>query len=114
MKKQKRLDNNIANIVQSINLSPPASLETKINTALDSTVSVSRPRSKFLIRRLIWPAISFATVVLLIVVSGVLFLQKSPTPYITEIRTEFDLPEKNITGIFILRDNFDFFEEVNK
>jgi hypothetical protein len=114
MRKKQQLDERIADIVQSLKLSPSSALEAKVERALEGASPVLGPRKVFLIRRLIVPAISFAGAVLLAVFLAVLFLQKSPDTSISEIRTEFELPEKNITGIFIQRKNFDFFEEEHK
>jgi hypothetical protein len=114
MKRRHKLDDDIASIVQRIDLSPSPDLEAKINTSLDSSRFGSKLRQKLHARRLIRTAIPSAVAVLLVTILAILFLSKPPTPYVSEIRTEFELPEMNITGIFIQRSDFNFFEEVKK
>lgn len=109
MNEDKILDKEISRLVRSLEKGLPPGLDERI--ALK--VSSGKPRRIRLFRK--WQ------LALAVVPGGAalllaLFLlwpafRKQQEPQITEIRTQFELVDKNITIIFIQRPDFKFFEE---
>ncbi len=109
MEQDKILDKEISRLVRSLEKGLPPGLEERIALEASSRAPHRRPffrkwqfvlavvpggAALFLALFLLWPA-----------------FRKPQEPQITEIRTQFELVDKNITIIFIQRPDFKLFEE---
>jgi len=109
MDEDKILDKEISRLVRSVEIGLPPGLEERIALKVSSGAPHRRPffrkwqlalavfpggAALFLGFFLLWPA-----------------FRKQEEPQITEIRTQFELVDKNITIIFIQRPDFKFFKE---
>jgi hypothetical protein len=110
MTDKKKLDENISRIVRSFQKDVPPEIEEKIRAA---TRSVSSQPERTKKRPFLWPAIASgaAAAVLLVAMLLAPIGQKSRSPEISEIRTIFELADKNITIIFIQKPDFHLFKE---
>jgi len=108
MTDEKKLDEQIARLVRSVELGVPPAVEAKIQEAAADL----RPRAgRFWLRRPFWlTLIPSAAAVLLAVIALLPTPQKPPTQ-IAEIRTEFEIADKNIKIIFIQKPDFNLFKE---
>jgi len=108
MTDEKKLDEQIARLVRSVELGIPPAVEAKIQEAAADL----RPRAgRFWLRRPFWlTLIPSAAAVLLAVIALLPTLQKPPTQ-IAEIRTEFEIADKNIKIIFFQKPDFNLFKE---
>lgn len=108
MTDDKRLDEAISRLVQGIQLDIPPSVEEDIKKK--SLGSRPRPVSPSY-RRLLWTLLPSGAVLIL----GVMLLMqapmKLPTQEIAEIRTQFEIADKNITIVFIQNPDFVFNKE---
>ncbi len=100
-----RLDDKISSLVRSLEHEIPAGLEQEARRA----VQVKTPQPHLFLRHpLLW-ATGLASAALLLV--GMLFLypqlKKKPEPLISEIRTEFEIKDKNIKIIWIQKKDFE-------
>ncbi|MBE3144279.1 MAG: hypothetical protein IMZ61_10200 [Planctomycetes bacterium] len=104
MKNQDRFDEELRELVRSVECGIPQAIEEKLRTA----IAAPRPRlRKRLIRRpLLLASLSGAAVILLAVLSMIPLLHDRKAPQIAEIRTEFDLADKNIKIIFVQKPDF--------
>ena len=109
MDNQKNIDKKIAGLVQSV--------ETDISDALDKQLQEAaeaiRPLHRIRIKRqpLFFGILSGAAVVLFAILFLFPLSPDKPEPQITEIRTEFEIIDKNIKIIFIQSHDFNLFEE---
>ncbi len=109
MDEDKILDEKITRLVRSLEKRLPAGIEERI--ALRAS-SGAQPRRSFFRR---WslalaaiPGVASLVLAFLLLLPG---FRKQQEPQITEIRTHFELVDKNITIIFIQRPDFKLFEE---
>jgi len=109
MTDEKKLDEQIARLVRSVELGVPPAVEAKIQEAAADL----RPRAgRFWLRRPFWlTLIPSAAAVLLAVVVLVPSLRRPAVSPIAEIRTEFEIADKNIKIIFIQKPDFNLFKE---
>ena len=103
------LDENIGLLIRSVRKDLPAGLEEKIREAasLQRPTSIARPERR---RRMWLPVMTgaAAAAVVLAMMFGGPFLPKRAGSQISEIRTQFELVDKNITIIFIQKPDFKF------
>ena len=102
-------DEKIAQLVKRVESDIPSALEEKLRSA----EGMLRPRHKILGKRPVFylGILSSAAVVLLLFVFLFPLFQGVPESQISEIRTEFELRDKNIKIIFIQREDFNLFKE---
>jgi hypothetical protein len=108
MAKKMDLDEKIGLLVRSVRKDIPAGLEEKIREAASlRPASVARPERQ----RQMWLPVmtgAAAAAVVLAMMFGGPFLPKREDSQISEIRTQFELVDKNITIIFIQKPGFKF------
>jgi type VI protein secretion system component VasF len=108
MDNNQNLDDRISRLVRSIDLEIPPKIESRIH-GLAATLL---PHRRIKILRPLWFAASAGIAALLLVVLLLSPIFRSRTePKIAEIRTEFDLPDKNIKIIFIQKPDFPLLKE---
>jgi hypothetical protein len=109
MKNKQKIDERIAQLVKRVESDIPSALEEKLQLVEETL----RPRAKILRKRPMFylGIFSSAAVVLLLFVFLFPLFQGVPEAPISEIRTEFELRDKNIKIIFIQREDFDLFKE---
>jgi len=108
MAEKKDLDEKIGLLVRSVRKDPPAGLEEKIREAASlRPASASRPER---LRQIWLPVVTgaAAAAVVLAMMFGGPFLPKRAGSQISEIRTQFELVDKNITIVFIQKPDFKF------
>jgi len=109
MDEDKILDKKISRLVRSLEKGLPPGLEERIALKASSGSPHRRPFfRKWSLALAVIPgaaALFFAFLLLLPA------LRKQQEPQITEIRTQFELVDKNITIIFIQRPDFKLFKE---
>jgi hypothetical protein len=109
MSEDRRLDEKIAGLVRSVDEKIPPAVEERIRAAAATVQS----RPEIFDRR--WPRVLMlvpgVAAVLLAVFLFLPSLRKSPAPQISEIRTEFEIADKNIKIIFIQRPDFKLSQE---
>ncbi|MGA2585746.1 MAG: hypothetical protein ABSF88_01765 [Candidatus Aminicenantales bacterium] len=108
MSDDKILDEQISRLVRSVERTVPPLVETRILAAAEGL----RPRAGIsFMRRPLWLAlIPGAAAVILAALFWLPIFQKPRQP-ISEIRTEFELPDKNIKIIFFQKPDFNLFKE---
>ncbi|MGZ7046146.1 MAG: hypothetical protein ACXVJK_07470 [Candidatus Aminicenantales bacterium] len=107
MENHDRFDEELAKLVRSVERSVPPDVEHKLQVA----AATLRPRRRNpLIRR---PLLLAALPAVAIVVLAFLFIVRPArgpeVPQISEIRTEFEIADKNITIVFVQRPDFPVF-----
>jgi hypothetical protein len=102
-------DNRITELLRHTDRNIPAEHEIKIRTAASSVRR--RPRLSFIRRPFFLVLAPAAAAVLLLVFLLLPALRKPPAPQISEIRTEFELADKNIKIIFYQKSDFSLFKE---
>jgi hypothetical protein len=106
-----KLDERIAELVRSVALDVPDGLDERIRAAARSLPPKSRAAFPDGQRRL-WPILipsaAFALAAALLILPA---LQRTSARPIAEIRTEFELADKNIKIIFFQKPDFNFFKE---
>ena len=109
MNNDKEFDKKIAELVRSVETDIPAAVEERLKMA----EGAGRPRSIILRKRTVFylGILSSAAAVLLLFVFLVPLFRGVPESPISEIRTEFELKDKNIKIIFIQKKDFDLFKE---
>lgn len=109
MNNDKDFDRKIAELVRSVEVEIPASVEEKLKMVEEA----GRPRSIILRKRPVFylGILSGVAAVLLLFVFLVPLFRGVPESPISEIRTEFELKDKNIKIIFIQRKDFNLFKE---
>ncbi|MGD0781508.1 MAG: hypothetical protein ABSA30_01470 [Candidatus Aminicenantales bacterium] len=104
----KRTDETISRLIRSDQQVIPPSVELEILRRSEA----SKPRRRHpLFSRLLWNLLPSGAVLIL----GVIFLMRPPqkpsNSDISEIRTQFEIADKNITIVFIQKPDFVFYEE---
>lgn len=109
MANKQNIDEKITKLVKSVEADIPAAVEEKLQIAEETL----RSRHKILGRRPIFylGILSSAAAVLLFFVFLFPLFQGVSESQISEIRTEFELRDKNIKIIFIQRKDFNLFKE---
>ena len=109
MTDEKKLDEQIARIVRSVELEVPPAVEARIREAAADL----QPRAgRFWFRRPLWLTLIPSTAAVLL--AGIVLipaLRRPPVSPISEIRTEFEIADKNIKIIFIQKPDFNLFKE---
>jgi hypothetical protein len=105
MTDDKRLDESISRLIQGIQLDIPPSIEEEINK---KSVGARPYPDLPSYRRLLWTLLPSGAALIL----GVLLLMhppmKPPISDISEIRTQFEIADKNITVVFYQRTDSHF------
>jgi hypothetical protein len=102
-------DEELKKLVRSVERIVPSDLEAKVRAEANALRPQLKPRFPFIRRRIfIVPLFSAAAVLLAFLLIVPSFHGRKETP-ISEIRTEFELADKNITIIFIQRPDFSIF-----
>jgi hypothetical protein len=109
MANKQNIDERIAELVRCVEKDIPDVIEEKLQSA-EETLKL---RHKILRKRPIFylGILSSAAVVLLLFVFLFPLFREVPESPISEIRTEFELRDKNIKIIFIQREDFSLFKE---
>ncbi len=119
MSDERRFDEEIAGLVLSVREQVPAALEERIRAAAETT----RPNRGILGRRWLRPGgfprrrtrmLAFVPAAAVCAVAAFLLipiLKKPPVSRISEIRTEFEIPDKNIKIVFFQKPDFKLLEE---
>jgi hypothetical protein len=121
MSDDKRLDEEISRLVRSVERDVPPAVEASIRGAAEAI----RPRPRFFgrHRRPAWVlsrrgirtlALASGAACVIVVLGALLFvpaLRKPPAPRISEIRTEFEIADKNIKIVFVQRPDFKLTQE---
>lgn len=109
MSDDKILDEQISRLVRGVERAVPPAVETRLLAAAEGL----RPRAgRFWLRRPFWlTLIPSAAAVLLAVLVLVLAMRRPPVSPIAEIRTEFEIADKNIKIIFFQKPDFNLFKE---
>jgi hypothetical protein len=113
MNKDADLDKEISRLVRSLEVQVPPAVDERISAA---AVRAHHTQAGSSVRRLWFPAVISAAVAGLALIA----LLKEPSgipqtsPPITEIRTQFELVNKNIMVIFIQKPDFVLKEDINE
>lgn len=109
MENHDRLDEELTRIVRSVERDVPTDVENKVQAA----AAALRPRrgSPFIRRPLLLAALPGAVILFLAILFIFSPVRDREAPQITEIRTEFEIADKNIKVIFIQRPDFRLPEE---
>jgi hypothetical protein len=104
----KHIDESISRLVQEVQLDIPPAVEE----AIHRRSAALRPRlGHICFSRFFWTLVSSGAALIL----GVILLMRTPTKpaisEISEIRTQFEIADKNITIVFIQKPDFLFFKE---
>jgi hypothetical protein len=103
-----RLDESISRLVRGIQLDIPPSVEGEIHR---KSAALRPHRGHPFFSRLLWTLLPSGAALIL----GVMLLTRTPmkpqNSYISEIRTQFEIAEKNITVVFIQNPDFVFNKE---
>lgn len=102
-------DKKISRIVRSADLDVPPELERKIQTWAKE---VAAHRGRRLARWPIWVAATACASAFLLAILLVYPISPGPSQEVAVIRTEFEIPEKNIKIIFVQRADFPLLEEI--
>jgi len=108
MSDDKIFDERISSLVRGVERAVPPALETRIRAAAGGL----QPRPKIsALRRPLWLAlVPGAAAAILAALLWLPVFQKPPQP-LSEIRTEFELPGKNIKIVFFQKPGFNLFKE---
>jgi len=109
MDEDKILDKKISRLVRSLEKSVPPGSEERI--ALEASSAKPHRRRFFRKWQLALAVIPGGAALLLALFLLLPAFRKQEEPQLTEIRTQFELVDKNITIIFIQRPDFKLFEE---
>jgi hypothetical protein len=109
MTNKQNIDDKIAKLVQSVEAEIPAQVEEKLQAKTETIL----PALKVWIKRrpLFLGILTSAAMILFAFLFLFPMLEDKRDPNITEIRTEFELIDKNIKIIFIQRHDFNLFME---
>jgi hypothetical protein len=109
MDEDKILDKEISRLVRSVEKGLPPGLEERIALKASSgKPHRGRPIRKWQLALAVIPGGAALFIALFLLLPA---FRKQEEPQITEIRTQFELVDKNITIIFIQRPDFKLFEE---
>jgi len=108
MHDEQKLDERIARLVRSVAAEVPPEVEAKIREA----AAALRPRAKRIwLRRPFWLALVPSAAAVVLAAVALLPPPRKPAEPIAEIRTEFELADKNIKIVFIQKPDFNLFKE---
>lgn len=109
MMNDNQLDERIARLVRSVRADVPPGVEARIKAAAAGL----KPRAgRSWLRRPLWLAlVPSAAAVLLALAVLIPVLRRPPVTPIAEIRTEFEIADKNIKIVFIQKPDFNLFKE---
>jgi hypothetical protein len=105
---EKKLDDKIARLVRSVELEVPPGVDAEIREAAEHLKPAPR---LFKMRRPLWLALIPSAAAALLAVIALLPTPQKPLSPISEIRTEFEIADKNIKIIFIQKPDFNLFKE---
>ena len=105
---EKKLDEKIARIVRGIELEVPPALEAEIREA---TAGIRPHTGRFRLGKPFWLAMIPSAAAALLTVLALLPPSPQPPSPIAEIRTEFEIADKNIKIIFFQKPDFNLFKE---
>ena len=108
MTDEKKLDEQIARLVRSVELGVPPGVEAKIQAA---AADLRLRAGRFWLRRPFWLTLIPSAAAVLLAVIALLPTAQKPSSPIAEIRTEFEIADKNIKIIFIQKPDFNLFKE---
>jgi len=108
MNDEQKLDERIARLVRSVAPEVPAEVDAGIREAAAGLWPRSR---RVWLRRPFWLALVPSAAAVLLAVIALLPPPRKPAAPIAEIRTEFELADKNIKIIFIQKPDFNLFKE---
>ncbi len=119
MSDEKRLDEKIAGLVRSVNEGVPPALEARILAAAEAARPDTgrlgrlwlRPGASLRRRAGILALVPAAAVCALAAFLLIPILRKPPASRISEIRTEFEIADKNIKIVFFQKPDFNLFQE---
>jgi hypothetical protein len=104
MENHDRFDDELRRLVRSVERSVPPGVENKLQAAAVTPLPYRRKR---LIRRpLIFASLSGAAVLALAILFMIPSIHGRKAPQIAEIRTEFEIADKNIKIIFVQKPDF--------
>jgi hypothetical protein len=110
MTERNPIDERISGLVRSVRAEVPEALEARIRAEARDETRKAAERRRFL-RWALVPTAATALVLAAALVSPV-FLEIKPAPTtIGEIRTEFEIPGKNIKIVFFQKPDFKLFQE---
>jgi len=109
MDEDKILDKEISRLVRSLEKDLPAGLEDRI--ALEASTGKLHHRPFFRKWQLALAVVPGGAALFLALFLLLPVFRKQQEPQLAEIRTQFELVDKNITIIFIQRPDFKLFEE---
>jgi hypothetical protein len=98
-----KFDDQISQLVSARDEEIPAALQWSIRRKIHSRL---KPRNKPFHRRILLPALAAGLILVLLSALVLINPPASMTPPMSEVRTEFYLPEKNIKVIWIQNNNF--------
>ena len=104
-------DEKISSLVRSVKFKIPGYVERRIDDAIDLAVSQQSVKQKNK-RLVLWYPLSAAAAIAIIIVLLILqpFAAKNPpepNPQITEIKTQFELKDKNIKILWVQKKDFE-------
>ena len=113
MKDNRVMDDRIKELVRSLDRNIPRELERRIQERTAPLEASREARAGRSGSGLLWLTVSVCAAALFI---AILLLspvfRDHPVPMITEIRTEFEIPDKNIKIIFIQKSDFPLIKEI--
>jgi hypothetical protein len=107
MNDDKIIDDEIASLVQAASAPIPEAIERRI--AERSVLQAAGPRRRFrriLFRSDLWALVACGAALVAACLLLIPALRRPPSSYFSEIRTEFEIPDKNIKIIFLQRPDF--------
>ena len=108
MNESNRIDERISELVRSVQAEVPAGLEARIRAAAGEEERRTRSR----LRVLRWSLVPAAAAALVLGVFLATPVVRRPVPReIAEIRTEFEIPGKDIKIVFFQKPDFKLFQE---
>jgi anti-sigma-K factor RskA len=102
--KNEELDRFIIHSLEKQELEVPASLQERVRQR--AAALAVRPRPAAWKRTVFWASLAAAAMLLAVVSLALLFSPRTPEKRISQIRTEFSIPEKNIKIVWVQRDDF--------
>jgi hypothetical protein len=102
--KNEELDKFVYHNLEKLELEIPAEVQNILQRRI-ATIA-DQPRPKVWKRIAFWASLSAATLLLAVASLPLLFPPRIPEKKISQIRTEFSIPEKNIKIIWVQRDDF--------
>jgi hypothetical protein len=110
MSERERIDEEIGRLVRSVRSEVPAGLEEKARAAAIAEVGKRRER-RLVLRWALVPTVAAALLLAALVVPQAV-RKVAPAPIaLAEIRTEFEIPGKDIKIVFFQKPDFKLFQE---